>query len=153
MVFFKYLANILQHSFQGTSLNSCFNEILKTKPQMYCHLSSPVFTVVIVTIQSILQHKCQTGVTRVRHEQKVLILITTRVRHPNISYIANERLEGKKQFHSKNCISEMPRSHAKMRLKSGPHKLNFVMTKAISNNYTLDCSCKCTCTFPYSYAQ
>ena len=42
--------------------------------------------------------------------------------------------------------------HVKMRLKSAPQKLNFVMTKAISKNYTLDCSCKCSCMLPQSYA-
>ena len=35
---------------------------------------------------------------------------------------------------------EMPLSHAKMRLKCSPQKLNFVIAKAISKNYTLDCS-------------
>ena len=56
--------------------------------------------------------------------------------------MANERLQGKKQFHSKNCLLEMYCSHAKMRLKSAPQKLNFVITKAILKCYTLDCSCK-----------
>ena len=46
--------------------------------------------------------------------------------------MANERLQGKEQFHSKNYLLEMPRSHAKMRLKSALQKLNFVMAKAIS---------------------
>ena len=31
-------------------------------------------------------------------------------------------------------------------------KLDFVMAKAASNSYTLDCSRKCPCTFPHSYA-
>ena len=66
--------------------------------------------------------------------------------------MANERLQEEEQFHSKNYLLEMPRSHAKMHLKSAPQKLNFVMAKAISNNYKLDCSCKCSCTFPHSYA-
>ena len=61
--------------------------------------------------------------------------------------MANERLQGEGQFHSKNYLLEMPRSHAKMRLKRAPQKLNFVMTKAISKSYTLNCSCKCPCTF------
>ena len=39
-------------------------------------------------------------------------------------------------------LSEMPRYHAKIQLKSAPQKLKFVMTKAISESYTLDCSCK-----------
>ena len=73
--------------------------------------------------------------------------------HPSISYMETNRLQGEEQFHSKNYLLEMSRSHAKMRLKSAPQKLNFVMTKAISKNYNLDCSCKFPCTFSHSYAQ
>ena len=62
--------------------------------------------------------------------------------HPYISYMANEMLQGEEQFHSKNYLFEMPRSHTKMHLKSAPQKLDFVMAKAISKSYTLDCSCK-----------
>ena len=72
--------------------------------------------------------------------------------HPYISYTANERLQGEKQFHSKNYLLEMLRSHAEMRLKSEPQNLNFVMAKAISKSYNLDFSCKCPYTFPRSYA-
>ena len=32
-------------------------------------------------------------------------------------------------------------------LKSAPQKLNFIMAKAISKRYTLNCSTKCPCTF------
>ena len=46
----------------------------------------------------------------------------------------------------------MALSHAKIRLKTAPQKLNFVTAKAISESYTLDCSCKCPCTFPHNYA-
>ena len=46
--------------------------------------------------------------------------------------MAHERLQGEEQLHSKNYNLEMPRSHAKMRLKIAPQKLNFVMAKAIS---------------------
>ena len=60
--------------------------------------------------------------------------------HPYISYIPNKRLQGEEQFHSNNYLLEMTRSHAKMRLKSAPQNLNFVIAKAISNSYTLDCS-------------
>ena len=67
--------------------------------------------------------------------------------------MANERLQGEEQFHSKNYLLEMPRSHAKMRLKSAPQKLNFLMDKATSKSCTLDCSYKYPCTFPHSYAQ
>ena len=72
--------------------------------------------------------------------------------HPCISHIANERLQEEKQFHSKKYLLEMTRFHAKMRLKSAPQNLNFVMAKAISESYTLDCSYKCPWTFPHSYA-
>ena len=51
--------------------------------------------------------------------------------------MANERLQGEEQFHSKNYRLEMPRSYAKMHLKSGPQKLNFITAKAISKCYTL----------------
>ena len=54
--------------------------------------------------------------------------------------MANERLQGVEHFHSKNYLLELPRSHAKILLKSTPQKLNFVMTKAISKIYALDCS-------------
>ena len=64
--------------------------------------------------------------------------------------MAIERLQGKKKFCSENYFLELPCSHAKMRLKRAPRKLNFVMAKAISKSYTLDCSCKCPCTIPHS---
>ena len=47
-----------------------------------------------------------------------------------INYVANEKLEGQEQFHSNNYLLEMPRSHAKLHLKSTPQKLNFVMVKS-----------------------
>ena len=67
--------------------------------------------------------------------------------------MASERLHGEEQFHLMNYLLEMPCSHAKVRLKSAPQKLNFLMTKAISKSCTLDCSCKYPSTFPHSYAQ
>ena len=45
--------------------------------------------------------------------------------------MAIERLQGEEQFHSKNYLLEMSSFHAKMRLKSAPQKLNFLMEKAI----------------------
>ena len=48
-----------------------------------------------------------------------------------IYYMANERLQGQEQFHSKNCLLEMSRFDAKICLKSVPQKLNFLMEKAI----------------------
>ena len=41
--------------------------------------------------------------------------------------------------------------HAKIRLKSAPQKVKFVIAKAMSKGYSLDCSCKYPCTFPHSY--
>ena len=63
--------------------------------------------------------------------------------------MAKEILQGEQQFHSKNYLLEMPRLHAKMRLKSAPQKLNFLMEKATSKSCTLDCSYKC----PYTLMQ
>ena len=67
-----------------------------------------------------------------------------------VSYMANERLHGEEQFHSKNYLFKMPRSHAKMRLKSVPQRLIFVMAKVIWKSYSLDYSCFWT--FLHSYA-
>ena len=64
-----------------------------------------------------------------------LILIMTKVKtlsHINIGCMANERLQRHKQFYSKNCFLEMPRSDAKIYLKIASQKLSFVMEKAIS---------------------
>ena len=46
--------------------------------------------------------------------------------------MANEILQVEEQFRSKNHLLEMSRSHAKMRLKSAPQKLDFVVPKALS---------------------
>ena len=104
-------------------------------------------------------HKCNTSatrMTRVQHKWYILILISTQVKkifpHPYISYMANARLQGEEQFHSKKYLLEMPCSHPRRNMKSVPQKLNFIMGKAISKRYTLDCSCKCSCTFPHSCA-
>ena len=40
--------------------------------------------------------------------------------HPYISKMSNERLKGEEQFHSKNYLLEMLRSHARMRLIRAP---------------------------------
>ena len=45
--------------------------------------------------------------------------------------MASERQQGEEQFHSKNYLLEMFRFHARMRLKSAPQKLNFLMEKDI----------------------
>ena len=55
--------------------------------------------------------------------------------------MTSERLQGGEQFHSKNYLLEMPRSHSKMRLKSAPQKLNFLMAKYTLKSYALDYSC------------
>ena len=71
--------------------------------------------------------------------------------HPYTYYMASETLHGEEQFHTKNYLWEMSRFHAKMRLKSVPQKLNFLMANTISKRCILHCSCKCPCTFPHSY--
>ena len=48
-----------------------------------------------------------------------------------IYYMASERLQGGKQFHFKSYLLEMLHFHTKMRLKSAPQKLNFLMEKDI----------------------
>ena len=45
--------------------------------------------------------------------------------HSYIYYMASERLQEEEQFHSKNYLLDMPRSLAKMCLKSAPEKRNF----------------------------
>ena len=51
--------------------------------------------------------------------------------------MANERVQGEVQFHSSNYLLEMPRFHAKVRLKNASQKLNFVMAKSyIKKLYT-----------------
>ena len=78
------------------------------------------------------QHKSDMSVTWTthRHKWEILILITMWIKtfsHPYIYYMESEKLQGKEQFHSKNCLLEMPRSHAETCLKSAPEKLNFLM--------------------------
>ena len=95
------------------------------------------------------RHECDTNATwtaRVRHEWKILILITTLVKiyfHTLIFTI----------WQVEKYLLEMPRSHDKMCLKSAPQKLTFLMAKAMSKRFTLDCTFKCLCTFSHSYAQ
>ena len=57
--------------------------------------------------------------------------------------MSNVRLQGQEEFHSKNCLLEMPSSHAKMRVKSASQKLKFLMAGAIRK------SCECSYTFPH----
>ena len=61
--------------------------------------------------------------------------------------MANERLQGEEQFHSKIYLLDMHCSNA---FEKSTTK-NFVIAKAISKSYTLDCSCKYPYTLPHSY--
>ena len=115
------------------------NATLVTRMQHKCNTSRTLHE----------RHKCNTSATRttrVQHEWKILILITTPVKTNFqtliISYIASEKIRGEEQFHTKNYLLEMSPFYAKMRSKSAPKKLNFLMAKAISKSCTLDCSCK-----------
>ena len=49
----------------------------------------------------------------------------TQMRHEYDTSMASERLQREEQFHSMNYLLQMPCFHAKMRLKSAPHKLKF----------------------------
>ena len=99
-----------------------------------------------------------TQMTQVRHEWKVLILITTLVEtYFHTLLFTIWQVKGCKDrnnfiLHSKKHFLEMSHFHAKMRLKSAPQKLEFVMVKAISKSYTLDCSCNFSCKFAHSDA-
>ena len=73
------------------------------------------------------------------------------ISHLYISYMVNDTLQSEEEIHYKKYLLEMLCTFAKLRLKGAPQKLNFVMTKTISQSYALDYSCKCSCTFPRSY--
>ena len=51
--------------------------------------------------------------------------------------MSNERWQGEELFQSKNHVLEVPLSHPKMRLKSAPQKVNFLMSKSIQKSNTL----------------
>ena len=99
-----------------------------------------------------MRHKCDTSATptiRVRHKGYTNDASATRVKnfdsdmskniflHPCIYYMASERLQGEKQFNPQNYLLQMPCFYAKMRLKSSPQKLDFLMTKGVSKSCTL----------------
>ena len=92
------------------------------------------------------RHECNTSATRRTRVQKENFSLSKATvknfvfdndtsksifSHPYIYYMANKRLQGKEQFHSKNYLLEMSRFHTKMRLKSAPQKLNFLMATTI----------------------
>ena len=105
------------------------------------------------------QHECGTSAARERYErhecnmsEKYWFSKRNEGKHvftPYISHMANERLQGEEQYHSKNYLLAVPHSHTK-NVQSAPQILNFVIAKAISKRYTLNCSCKWPCTFPHS---
>ena len=103
------------------------------------------------------RHECNrsaTRTTRVQHQCYTKDTNATRVRNFDFDNDMSENifshsLQGEEQFYFKNYFLSC--SHAKMRLKSAPQKLNFVMAKAISKGYTLDRSYKCPCKFRASY--
>ena len=108
------------------------------------------------TPETQVQYKCytnNTNVTRVKNFNFANDTGKNIFSHAYIYYMASGRLQQEEQFHTKNYLLEMSCDHAKMRLKSAPQKVNFLMAKDISASCTLDCSCKCPCTFPRSYVQ
>ena len=89
-----------------------------------------------------VRHKCDTSATRVKNFDFDNDTSKNIFSHSYIYYMATESLQVEEQFHSKNYLLEMPRFHAKIRLKSAPQKLNFLMAIAISKPCTQDCRCK-----------
>ena len=103
------------------------------------------------------QHGCDTSATRVLHQRhecdtnEILILITTRVKtYFHIPIFSMWQVKDYKERNNfiLSTTFGTALSNATMRLKSAPQKLNFVMVKAKTKSYTLDCSCKFPCTFP-----
>ena len=112
------------------------------------------------TSETRVRQKCDTSTTQTTRVKNFDKLTTTLVKTYFYTLISTllygERKttsRGTISFHSKNYLLEIPRFHAKMRLKSASQKLNFLMGKAVSKRCILDCSCKCPCTFPHSYEQ
>ena len=120
-----------------------------------CHTRATLATLVWHSWANTIQHKCyinDVSATWVKNFDFDNDASKNIFSPPYIYCMASERLQGEEIFHSKKKLLEMPGSHAKMRLKSAPLKLNFLMAKAISKSYTRDCSCKCPCMFLNSYA-
>ena len=75
------------------------------------------------------RHECDTSATQMLHEryecdrnEKFDNGTGENIfSHPYIYYIGNETQQGEEQFHSKNYLLEIPRFHAKMRLKRAPN--------------------------------
>ena len=65
--------------------------------------------------------------------------------------MANKRLQGEKQFHSKNYFLEIHRSHVKNAFEKWTTKTELCIDKNYIKTYALGCSCKCPCTFLHSY--
>ena len=107
-------------------------------------------------------YKCSTSATRVLHKwnecdtrEKFLVLITTLVKtyfHIRIFTIWQVKDYRERNNFILSTTFDDSSFHAKIRLKSAPQKLDFLMVKAISKSYTLECSCKFPCTFPHIYA-
>ena len=100
-------------------------------------------------------HECDTSATRtiwVRYEWKILILITTHIfgKYKGVKtyfYTLIFTIWQVKDYRVGNSFIQGTifwkcLFYAKIRLKSAPQKLNFLMAKAISKRCTLDCSCK-----------
>ena len=89
------------------------------------------------TSETRVQHNCDTSATRTTRVRRECYTNDTSENfdfgnatskniysHSFIYYMRSEWLQGEKQFHSKNYLLEMPHSHAKIRLKSAPKKLD-----------------------------
>ena len=104
------------------------------------------------------QHNFNTSVirtTRLRHEWNIFILITTRVKTyfhtPILDMWWMKYFKERNNFILGTPLLEISPSHPKMRLKSAPQKLKFVMAESILKSYKLDYSYKFSDTFRNSY--
>ena len=121
-----------------------------------------------------LQHECQTRVTRVtrvRHECNASATRAGRecymnhtratqvknfdfdngtseniILHPYVNYIAVERLREEEPSFGN---ASFPCQNT---IENCTAKMNLITAKAISKSYTLDCSCRCFRTFPYTFS-
>ena len=102
------------------------------------------------------QYKCDTS-------EKFLILITARVKiYFHIPLFTIWQVKDYKERNnfilsttfgnaSFPCQNAFDCTKMPLIAKIAPQKLKFVMVKAISKSYMLDCNCKFPCTFPHSY--
>ena len=101
------------------------------------------------------RHECDTSATQMTRVKKLLILITTGVK--TCFHIPIFTIWQVKDYKERNnFILSTTFKNASFayqnKFEKCPQKLEFVMVRAISKSYTLDCSCKSPCALPHSCA-